>query len=83
MAAPKKGIALLLGMGKPMSGEKGDEGDGEDMDLAVEAKRAAASEAFDALKEDDREAFSGALERFVRACMRTDYESEEEGGEEG
>lgn len=53
----KGSLGLLLGL-KPEKGED------EDDPIKV-----ASDEAFDALKSNDKEAFRGAMEQLVRACM--------------
>lgn len=68
----KNGLAVIIGMkgGKPHDDDEEDEsaddmGDEEDDEGKAEA---AADDVFDALKDDDREAFAKALKSFVESC---------------
>lgn len=61
-----KGLALLLGAPK----KKGDEpSEAEESGEYGKLTDEYASDAFDALKADDKEAFSEALKNLVDACM--------------
>lgn len=63
--ASMKGLAILLGKGKPAAdeeeGEGGDGGGDEDQFLG---------EAHDALKDDDKEGFVRAMKGAIEACIQ-------------
>lgn len=64
-AKKKPGLAVIIGMGKP---KKEPEAEEEEAEASDEEYAAAADELFDALKNDDREAFASAFKAAVMSC---------------
>lgn len=65
----KPGLAaLVLGMGKPKTGEDGDDTTADGSEESDEDYSGAVDELFDAFKNDDRAGFSDAFKAAVATC---------------
>lgn len=74
MADPKKkpGLVLAIGLGKKPKSEEPPMSDDTETEESDDFD-SAASNAFDALKEDDLEGFKAALKLAVMSCKSEDY----------